>query len=116
MTLIVPIPGHCLPFTFDGVFVFFFFFFILSQSEKADYSNILFYLQVSYTGHQTEGETKWKTIIPFRSRNMIQNAMLYNFQIRRFDIHGILRECLRLYHAVPSLPGMMLMTYICQCV
>ena len=46
--------------------------------------------------------------MPIRSRNMIQNAIFDNLPIRRFDIHGILRECLRIYHAVPNLPGMML--------
>ena len=29
-----------------------------------------------------------------------------HFNLRRFDIHGILRECLRLFHAVPNLSGM----------
>ena len=37
---------------------------------------------------------------------MLQNAKSYSAQHRRFDIHAILRDCLKLMYAVQNLPGM----------
>lgn len=51
-------------------------------------------------GHQTEAVAKLETLIPIRRRHMLK----FDSCTGRFDIQGVLRECLKLYFKIRNLP------------
>ena len=57
-------------------------------------------------GHVTDVETKSETVRPLRDRNFLQGAPSHSVGERRFDIHGVIRECLSLFFEIRNMPGM----------
>ena len=83
----------------------------LKCSVKVKLSYFLFCL-----GQETDLETKIGTVIPLRARNFLQGAPSYSVDVknRRFDIHGIIKECLSLFFEIRNMPGRLKLQYLLE--
>jgi predicted PP-loop superfamily ATPase len=82
----------------------------LNQTEPTTFSillcwaffrdSVFLYLSL-ITDVETEAMVKFKTIKPLLERHVLDR----DSATRRFNIQGILRECLKSYYTVKDLPG-----------